>query len=1008
MTNQYYSKLCLPFGLILSFALTTNITALAQVTADETLGTQVINNGSRSLIEGGTTVDNINLFHSFSSFSIPNGGGGIFLNDSNITNIFARVTGGTASNIQGVIRAQGAANLFLINPNGIIFGENARLNIGGSFVATTANAIQFAGGAEFSLTSPVASDNTLLSINPTAFLFNQIANQGTNSIENRSFLQVSNNKSLILLGGRVSPTPESTGQILMDGGLTVAQDGRVEIGGLTAPGTVGLNIDGDNFSLSFPDDIAKTDISFENESIVAAFDAIGGDIAVNANNLKLLTSSNIFTGITNQGSSQIPGGDISINADGIISLENGSIIGNVGVERGETGNINITAKSLEIISSGIFTSAINGNTGMIDIKVEETMALSGENSIINNEGIGGMNIQAQNILLKDTSSLASRIGDVNIQADESIILSDRARINTDNLELEKVGNLSISTNRLSLMDDSNISAANLFGGNAGDINIKVRELNAQNNSYIYAFSADSPTIGNGGNITIDAEQVFWNSSQEINTASDSGDAGNITFNINFLQLTDGAINAATFGKGNGGNIIVNSRDGVVIDNADISSEIREGGAGNAGNITIQTPRLILTNGSQIIAGISGSTDNLPGGQGKGGNILINAADAVIISGSDANGLPSLLSTQSPRGSIGQAGDITVNTNYFRLENGGSITADTANFSSGGNITINSRVFEAFTEGQVLTTTNSAGNAGNITINATDEITIFGLVSGIFTTTTTNSTGNGGTISLKTNNFNLANSARVFARSEGEGIAGDINIIAKDNYSANNSLVSATAAKSSGGDINITARNLSLRNNSDIRTDLSIGQATGGNIALNANTITALEDSDILAFAPEGQGGNITFNTRVLLTSPLYRPTETVTDANSFESLYNNNRTDINATGAISGNIIGVPDITFIQNSITQLQSNAIDTNALIANSCIARNPKQEGTFLIIGTGGLPTRPGDASASTYPTGDVQRVTNDGKTRQWKKGDSIVEPQGVYRLANGQLVMSRECS
>ncbi|RCJ18694.1 hypothetical protein A6S26_28340 [Nostoc sp. ATCC 43529] len=186
-----------------------------------------------------------------------------------------------------------------------------------------------------------------------------------------------------------------------------------------------------------------------------------------------------------------------------------------------------------------------------------------------------------------------------------------------------------------------------------------------------------------------------------------------------------------------------------------------------------------------------------------------------------------------------------------------------------------------------------------------------------------------------------------------------------------------------------------------------GSANGGNITLNANTIIALEDSDILAFAPEGQGGNITFNTRALLTSPLYRPTQTSTDTNTLQSLNNNDRTDINASGAVSGNIIGVPDITFIQNSITELQSNPIDTNALIANSCIARNPKQEGTFLITGAGGLPARPGNALASTYATGNVQNVTNHNATHQWKKGDLIVEPQGVYRLANGQLVMSREC-
>ena len=144
----------------------------------------------------------------------------------------------------------------------------------------------------------------------------------------------------------------------------------------------------------------------------------------------------------------------------------------------------------------------------------------------------------------------------------------------------------------------------------------------------------------------------------------------------------------------------------------------------------------------------------------------------------------------------------------------------------------------------------------------------------------------------------------------------------------------------------------------------------------------------------------------MFSDSLYNPRQTAPDRNSLNSLINNNRSEINATGTISGNIIGVPDISSIQNGLTELQGNPIDTNALIANSCIARSPKQEGTFIITGTGGLPTRPGEAVASTYPTGDVQNVS-DNAASSWKKGEPIVEPQGVYRLANGNLVMSREC-
>ncbi|RCJ18696.1 filamentous hemagglutinin [Nostoc sp. ATCC 43529] len=1083
MINQNYWNYCLHFGVILSFTFTTNTSALAQVTTDQTLGTQVTENVPFYFIQGGTTVGNTNLFHSFSSFNIPNGGGGIFLNDSSIINIFARVTGGKPSDIQGFIRTQGTANLFLMNPNGIIFGENAILDIRGSFVATTANAIQFPGGVEFSLTSPVTPQNNLLSVNPTAFLFNQIANQGINSIENRGILGLPNNKSLILLGGRVSPTPESTGQILMDGGFVAARDGRVEIGGLTAPGTVGLNIDNNKFSLTFPDGIPKTDISLVNVSAAFSFGTSTSNIVVNANNLNLLNSSSIYSSIPrNQGTTETKAGDIFINADGIIRLENESSIASVGIGTGNTGNVNISAQSLELINgSSINSTTTKGNAGGVNIKVEDTISLINSqivsqafsvelipsSEVVSSQtrtdgSSSGINIEARNVLLSDraliTSSniLAGKPGDIKIKADDSIILNDTAIISSITDGQENAGNLSIIANRLILDNGlSNISASTFGSGNAGNLNIKVKELRMDNRSFISSNALKSQTnssVGNGGNISIEAERVFLKNGAfiaaqsggegqgkvgrggnititasdgieidgtETNvsatgflTSSKGNDAGNITINTKFLQFIGGDISAETLGEGNGGNVIINSTDAVIIDDSVVTSEIREGAVGKAGDIQINTPKLTLTNGGQIIADISEANGNLPGGQGKGGNVRIDAADAVIISGKDADGFPSLISVASGNGSIGKPGDITINTGYFRLADEAEVIASTKNSSDGGNITINAPTFELLNGGRILNSTSSSGNAGDININAKDSITISGITAeninaAIFAGTNPDSIGNGGTISLFTNNFNVANGAGVTVRSEGQGIAGDINIIATGNYTANNGFLSARAEQAGGGNINITARNIILRNNSDIRTDLSTGQANGGNINLNANTIIALEDSDILAFAPEGQGGNIIFNTRALLTSPLYSPTQTSTDPNSLQSLTNNNSTDINASGAISGNIIGVPDITFIQNSLTELQDNPIDTNRLIANSCIARSSKEKGTFLITGVGGLPTRPHDALASNYSTGDVQTISNNSINSQWKKGDRIVEPQGVYRLANGDLVMSREC-
>ncbi|NJM89276.1 MAG: filamentous hemagglutinin N-terminal domain-containing protein, partial [Hydrococcus sp. RU_2_2] len=269
--------------------------ALAQsnIEPDRTLGSQrsivqpnVILNGIPSDRISGGARRGINLFHSFREFNIDEGRGAYFTNPSGVENILSRVTGTNHSNILGTLGVLGNANLFLINPNGIIFGQNASLDVKGSFVATTANAVQFGDRGFFSATEPNAP--TLLTVNPSAFLFNQIATQQpsltVNSVEG---LRVFDGQNLLLLGGNVS----------LDRGFLQAFGGRVELGGVTETGTVGLNIEDNNFSLSFPNNVARADVSLTNNALVDVTAGGGGSIAINARNLELSEGSGLRAGI---------------------------------------------------------------------------------------------------------------------------------------------------------------------------------------------------------------------------------------------------------------------------------------------------------------------------------------------------------------------------------------------------------------------------------------------------------------------------------------------------------------------------------------------------------------------------------------------------------------------------------------------------------------------------------------------------------------------------------------
>ncbi|WP_414518932.1 filamentous hemagglutinin N-terminal domain-containing protein, partial [Nostoc sp. PCC 9305] len=413
--------------------------ALAQITPDGTLDNNSstiapnvnIKGNAADRIDGGAT-RGANLFHSFQEFNVGESQRVYFANPTGISNILTRVTESNISNILGTLGVNGGANLFLINPNGIFFGQNARLDVPGSFVASTANSFVFGNGLEFSATNP-QTPSSLLTVNPSALLFNQLP---AGRIENRSIapagidaagfnvygLRVGDGKSLLLVGGNV----------IIDGGQLNAYGGRVELGGLAAVGNVNLLFNGDNLSLKFPLNVTRAFVSLTNQARVYVEAAGGGDIAIDARNIDILGGSQLSAGIAyGLGQPEATAGDITLNATGEIQVaDSGSRILNLVSQdsKGNGGNITIDSgdfslrdgAQLQALTSGV------GNAGNVTVNARNAVDLAGNAAIFSTVEAGSV----------------GKGGNININA-TTLSLTDGARLSTSTSGVGNAGNVTV-------------------------------------------------------------------------------------------------------------------------------------------------------------------------------------------------------------------------------------------------------------------------------------------------------------------------------------------------------------------------------------------------------------------------------------------------------------------------------------------------------------------------------------------------------------------------------------
>ncbi len=351
-------------GLLLGIGL--GRAAVAQsITLDGTLGpvrslgtgpTYVIRQADGTAIRG-------NLFHSFGIFNLATGEQASFQSAPAIRNILARVTGGSASSIDGLIFTNSAAvNLFLINPAGIVFGPNARLDIGGTtrgdFTATTLDAIVWPDGSRFDAVNPTGSQPLLRIVgDPSGFVASQRSIPGITV--NQSRLEVFNTQDLRLLGGAVNLTR----------GTLVARGGRVEIGSVTGEGRVVLLEDG---QFGVPEGVIRGNIRLNSATVDVRSDN-RGDIQVTGRNIGVLAGSTLFAGILgNSGTPTSKAGTLRLNASESVQVEGDSsrLLNNVGLNaRGQGGDIVIEAPSVWVGNGGVLNSNTFGQGDAGDIRV---------------------------------------------------------------------------------------------------------------------------------------------------------------------------------------------------------------------------------------------------------------------------------------------------------------------------------------------------------------------------------------------------------------------------------------------------------------------------------------------------------------------------------------------------------------------------------------------------------------------------------------------------------------
>ncbi|HVM60474.1 MAG TPA: filamentous hemagglutinin N-terminal domain-containing protein [Verrucomicrobiae bacterium] len=851
----------------------------------------------------GKTVGN-NLFQSFSQFDLVNGEVATFSGPVNIQNILARITGGNPSSIDGTIQSTiPGANLFFLNPFGVLFGSHARVNISGSFAVTSASYIKLADGGRFDAANPA---NDVLTAAPVS-AFGFLGSTPGNITFQQSSLAVPAGQSFSVIGGGIT----------LSGATIQAPGGRVNLVSINSPGELALDITDLN---ALPDATAFGGLG---PIVVQDFNSVqstvdtsgpgGGLVVIRGGSLMVQNSvveANTLGGNDGKG--------IDVNVTGDLSVDGGQITTDTS-GAGKGGAITITASSVNLNAEGNSVSGIlsdsestgSGDGGNVSVTAPTVNILNGARISAATDGLGnGGNVtvntdsidmdamSAQGFSSAATGIFVSSLNDPGGNAGRIVI-----RPLSSSLSLQ-------------IVNGAQIAAETDGSGLGGSINIAADSiaLDGETSSQFTGIDAMTFGSGNGGNIQIQTRVLtLANGSQLSATTFGSGAGGDISANADTISIrTSSSINSQTFGLGPGGNIDLTATTSITADGlqangspgfAEIAASNPFGVEGNAaaGNVTISTPLLAVLNGADVSTSVLGASPGgdiaisastvkvLNGGQisaatdgtGKGGDLTI-AANTIDIDGQGAQ-VPTGISVASQLvdPASGGAGSIVVRplsgALSLQVVRGGAISASTSGGGAGGGIDITADSIEL--DGQssplvtgILATTSGGGPGGDIQIQ-TRALT---LANAAQLSAATSGGGAGGDIAVTADTISLATASRINAQTTGLGPGGNINLSATTSLILNGQQFAGVpglaeigagnpsgAGSSPAGSIAITTPLLELLNGADISASV-VGGSTGGNITIHAGALALNDHGAITCSSQNGLAGSIAITTDQIL------------------------------------------------------------------------------------------------------------------------------------------------